>query len=59
MFADPANIAAMEVGFLNGVSTPIIESQQAAFEVLGVVFRGYFDFGVAKVDPRAAQMSTA
>jgi len=57
MFANPAGIAAMEVGFLNGVSSPIIESQQAAFEVLGVVFRGYFDFGVAKVDPRAAQKS--
>jgi len=57
MFANPADIAAMEVGFLNGVSSPTIESQQAAFEVLGVAFRGYFDFGVAKVDPRAAQKS--
>ena len=58
LFADPMNIAAMEVGFLNGVSVPTIESQQAAFEVLGTVFRGYFDFGVAKVDYRAAQRST-
>ncbi|MEO2049061.1 MAG: hypothetical protein ABGX16_21085, partial [Pirellulales bacterium] len=57
MFSNPDDIAAMEVGFLNGVSTPIIESEQASFEVLGVVFRGYFDFGVAKVDPRAAQKS--
>ena len=57
MFGNPADAAAMEVGFLNGVSSPTIESQQAAFEVLGVVFRGYFDFGVAKVDPRAAVMS--
>jgi len=59
MFADPADIGAMEVGFLNGVDTPTIESQEAPFHVLGFEFRGYFDFGVARGDHRAAVKSTA
>jgi hypothetical protein len=59
MFADPQDMGAMEVGFLNGVDTPTIESQEAPFHVLGFEFRGYFDYGVARGDTRAAVQCTA
>ncbi len=38
----------MEVAFLNGVQSPIVETAEADFNTLGVQMRGYFDFGVSK-----------
>lgn len=57
VMADPADLAAVEIAYLNGNSTPTIETAQMDFATLGVQMRGYFDFGVALVDPRAAVMS--
>jgi phage major head subunit gpT-like protein/phage head maturation protease len=53
LLADPNDIAAIEVRFLNGRDTPIVESADADFNTLGVQMRGYHDFGVALQEYRA------
>lgn len=58
--ANPNDIAAMEVGFLNGQQQPTVESADADFDTLGIQVRGYYDFGISKGEPRAAyRMATA
>jgi hypothetical protein len=54
LFADPADIAAFDLAFLNGVDTPTIEQVGLPSNRLGIGFRGYQDFGVAQQDPRGA-----
>jgi hypothetical protein len=54
LFANPADVAAMEIAYLNGVTTPTIESGETDFNTLGIQWRCYFDFGVAMQDFRAA-----
>lgn len=51
-------MAPMEVCFLGNVQAPTIESAEADFNTLGIQFRGYFDFGVAKKEWRASVKST-
>jgi hypothetical protein len=46
MLPDPAILASAVVSFLNGVQTPVVESADADFNVLGIQLRGYHDFGV-------------
>jgi hypothetical protein len=53
LLADPMELAAIEVAFLNGQEMPTIESADADFDELGVQFRGYHDFGARKQDHRA------
>jgi hypothetical protein len=53
LLASPADLPVMEVAFLNGVQSPIVETAEADFNVLGVQMRGYFDFGVAKAEDKA------
>ena len=55
--ADPRQIAAIEVAFLNGQQSPTIESADADFSTLGIQLRGYHDFGVSKQDFRGAAKS--
>jgi len=50
LVANPSDLPAMEVAFLNGVRVPTVEQAEADFNVLGVQMRGYFDFGVAKAE---------
>ena len=50
LLASPADMPVMEVAFLNGVQSPIVETAEADFSTLGVQMRGYFDFGVAKAE---------
>jgi hypothetical protein len=50
LVANPSDLAAMEVAFLNGVQSPVVETAEADFNTLGVQMRGYFDFGVAKAE---------
>jgi hypothetical protein len=50
LLASPADLPVMEVAFLNGVQSPIVETAEANFNVLGIELRGYFDFGVAKAE---------
>lgn len=49
--ADPALTPTIEVSYLNGVDTPIVESQ-ASFENLGIKFRIYGDRGITLVGYR-------
>ena len=35
----------MVVSFLNGIEQPTVESSEADFASLGVLFRGFHDFG--------------
>jgi hypothetical protein len=53
LLADPEDLPVIEVAFLNGQQTPTVERADADFNVLGIQFRGYFDFGVALQDWRA------
>ena len=55
--ADPESVPVIEVVFLNGVEQPTVESAEADFSTLGILFRGYFDFGVAKQDHRGGVKS--
>jgi phage head maturation protease len=50
LLASPSDLPVMEVAFLNGVQSPIVETAEADFNVLGIQMRGYFDFGVAKAE---------
>ena len=50
LVANPADLPAMEVAFLNGVQSPVVETAEADFNTLGVQMRGYFDFGVSKAE---------
>jgi len=57
LFADPADVAAFLVAYLNGIDTPTVEEVAPSPNVLGRCWRAYFDFGVAQGDPRAAVRS--
>jgi len=57
LLADPRDLPAIEVGFLNGRDLPVIESADADFDTLGIQMRGYHDFGVAKQEYRAGVKS--
>lgn len=58
--SDAADLAAMDVVFLNGQQTPTIEQVEASPDTLGVILRGYMDFGCAKGESLAAyRMATA
>lgn len=57
LLANPNDLPTIEVVFLNGQQTPIIEEAEADFDSLGIAMRGYFDFGVAKQDWRGGVRS--
>lgn len=57
LLASPADLPVIEVVFLNGRQEPTVESADADFNTLGVQFRGYHDFGVAKQDYRGGVKS--
>ena len=52
LLADPTDLPVIEVAFLNGQQSPTIETAAADFDTLGVVMRGYHDFGVNLQDGR-------
>ena len=54
LLADPNRLPSVEVAFLNGVDRPTVEKTDADFNTLGVMFRGYIDFGVKEQDYRGA-----
>lgn len=57
MMASPGAGAVIDVAFLDGRQTPIIESDDTDFNTLGMQWRAYFDWGVAYEDPRFAVYS--
>lgn len=50
LFREAREMASMVVSFLGGQQTPTVESTDADFDTLGVVFRGYHDFGVDQAE---------
>lgn len=58
LLADPAELPVIEVAFLNGQQQPIVEEVDVDADMLGMSFRGYFDFGVAQQDFRGGVKST-
>ena len=57
LLASPQELSTVEVCFLNGQQSPIIEQSDADFGTLGVQMRGHFDFGVNKQDGRGGVRS--
>jgi hypothetical protein len=55
---DPADLATVEVAFLNGSESPVVETAEADFDKLGILIRGYFDFGSSKTEYLAGVKST-
>ena len=53
LLADPNDIAAIEVAFLFGRETPVVETSDMEFNRLGMAMRAYFDFGCNKQEYRA------
>lgn len=58
LLADPDRMSVIDVVFLNGRQTPIIETTDAEFSTLGIRMRGYHDFGVAMMEPRGGVQSS-
>lgn len=57
LLANPGDISSIEVAFLNGNETPVVEQAEADFQHLGIRMRGYWDVGAKKQDHRAAVKS--
>ena len=57
LMADPNDVPVIETCFLNGQQSPIVESADADFNVLGIRIRAYHDFGVKKQEYRGAVKS--
>ena len=56
LIADQNQAPAVQVDFLNGRDTPIMESQ-VSFNMLGIEYRMYHDWGVKAIDFRGAFMN--
>jgi hypothetical protein len=60
LMADPSDLPAMEVAYLNGMTTPVVQQADADFNQLGIQFRGYYAYGVAKAEARSTyRMATS
>lgn len=60
LVTSPNDLAPMEVAFVNGQRTPVVQQADADFNVLGIQVRGHFSYGVAKAEARAAyRMATS
>ena len=60
LMADPMDLPAMEVAYLNGMTTPVVQQADADFNQLGIQFRGYYAYGVAKAEARSTyRMATS
>lgn len=57
LLAEPSRMSAIETAFLNGRESPVVETADAAFGVLGVEMRAYHDFGVNLQEYRAGVRS--
>lgn len=57
LLADPQDIPTIEGVFLNGRDTPIVETAELDFNLLGVAMRGYLDFGFSLQEYRGGVRS--
>lgn len=55
LLADPNDIPVIEVVFLDGRDTPVIETTEFDFDRLGMAMRAYFAFGCRKQEYRGGQ----
>jgi hypothetical protein len=53
LLADPNNVAAIEVAFLDGIEAPIVETSEFDFDRLGIAMRAIMDWGTRKQEYRA------
>jgi len=58
LLADPKVRAAFVCATLNGNTMPTIESDESAFNTLGMQWRGYHDFGFGNEEPEAVMEFT-
>jgi len=54
LFADPNDVAAFGIAYLNGVEAPTVEKAPLPSDCLGQAWRGYFDCGVCQIDEQGA-----
>ena len=57
LFANPDDVPAFTISFLNGNQTPMLESSETDFDVLGMSWRVIYDFGIDQTDNRGAVKS--
>lgn len=57
MLTDPGRSAPLMVTYLRGNRTPTIRQGELDINTLGIGYQFYFDFGVAKFDPKSCIMS--
>jgi len=57
LFGDPSDVAAFGLAFLDGNDRPIIETREQPADKLGLILRGYTDFGVCQIDNKGAVKS--
>jgi hypothetical protein len=50
LLRNPADLPMMVASFLNGQEAPTVESADADFDTLGLLFRGYHDFGADQAE---------
>ena len=53
-----ATFPLVDVAFLNGVQTPVVETANADFNQLGIQMRCYYDYGASAGELKAAVYST-
>ena len=58
LFSGPAD-GAINVAFLNGRESPVVETSDTVFNTLGVHYRCYIDYGFSPGEPLAATKVTA
>jgi hypothetical protein len=58
ILADPNDVPVIEAAFLDGIETPTVETADVDFTQLGIQSRGYWDWGVALMDPNGGVRST-
>ena len=57
LFANPADVPAFGIAYLDGVETPVMEEVSALPQFLGQCWRVYGDYGVCALDPRGVVKS--
>ncbi len=57
LFAEPNDVPTYEIVYLNGNQTPVVETETAAFNQLGMQMRVAYRYGIAEADYRGAVKS--
>lgn len=58
LLGDQGQIPVWELAFLDGNQAPTVQSSEADFRTLGIVHRGFHDFGAAALEPRGLVYNT-